>query len=592
MRGNVTAFISSSSFSLCSNYVFVTKQALLSEQDLSLRNELRDWFEHLFNFKGHNCTVRPIGSSVTGLGLRDSDFDVFIHLSDRDMKYEPIERNEAVYLLTQIRAILLKEFNFFIPKVINARCPIIKIPFNRMSHNPHGLECDMSISNILATYNSKIMKHFLDQEPLFWDLAALLKYWMSARNLIGPNQITSYGCLLMVMFYLQSVLVLPSLYPMQFTVRQDLVENKWNVAFDPDPKFFTYSSAAEQPADPSAGDSGSKELRKPALSSLLLGFFNFYAKFPFSQKVICPHYGTTREKNELLLLHELRPSEFEIQDLVQLNSNIGQNMSTDFYHFFRNLFKLVDHMIASLHPSLSDDEAGKKILIKMIESVDENMVNEFDVAATQFQDTVMPDLVLKSATLDVTQAFIKTWSVRSMDIVEETLRDVLQLTNYKRVNFFEPDSPPTHQSYIGQFILLIRGSQHVMWQKRNEVRRRLKITAVSGSADFVEAEKQVTEKIRQEVGDDDSDIEVDLSVSDDDVICVSEQTAGLCDVSLSFKLLINSSLNTQLVELRFEKDEKELPVTDKTKFWIRECKIFLTNYLLDHIQHAYKCAYS
>ena len=342
----------------------IREQTLLTAEDLALRDELRDFFENLLNFKDYDCELHLIGSSVSGLGLRDSDFDVFIRLRDYDMKYEPIHRNDAVNLLAGIRNVFRHEFNMHIQHVINARCPIIRMDFKKLPHNATGLECDLSISNVLGTYNSKIMKHFLESEPLFRDLAALIKYWLSARGLIGPNQITSYGCLLMVMFYLQSVLVLPSLYQLQFSVDHDLVEGRWNVAFDPSPHFFTYCAEdgvnTDPDADQAAGTSASTGLKKPNLSSLFLGFFNFYAKFPFGKKVICPHYGSTREKSDLLLQHEFRSMPFSIQDLIQLNSNVGQNMTDAFFAFFRNLFKLVDHLIACFSPSLSDDEAAKR----------------------------------------------------------------------------------------------------------------------------------------------------------------------------------------------------------------------------------------
>ena len=560
----------------------IIEQAMLTSDDLAKREELRRFLEEFLNFHEYDCTTHLIGSSKTQLGLRDSDFDLFVQLKDYHLKYEPIDRNTAVLLLKEIRMRLRQEFEMFIPNVINARCPIIKIEFNRMcSISKNGLMCDLSISNILGTYNSKIVKHFLDQEPLFRQLAAIVKYWLSARGLIGPNHITSYGCLLMVMFFLQSNLILPSLYQLQFTVPPDYVENQWNVAYDTSPKFFTYQQN-------SGSTSSSPDLKRPNLSSLFLCFFNFYAKFPFNSRVICPHYGFSKSKSDLLNESGFNPKEFSIQDLIQLNSNVGQNMTTEFFNFFKKTLKLIDHMIINMDPKMTDDEAAKKTLTKMVESVDDQMVEEFESSKYIFQDQPKPNLLIKQMTIDVTRAVVQKWSVKAMDVVEETLRDVLQFRQYTRIDTQRDGILPTHQCIIGQFVLSIIGSDHQVWQKRNSVRRSLNVPK---STDYVEIEKMITQKIREDISDE-NDIEAEAYMSDNDVVVVTEHEVVSSDISLSFKLVINFSVGSQLIEIHFDPEESEEEPDAKNKFWSRECKVFLSNYLLDHLQHVYSKEYS
>lgn len=573
-------------------------QALLTPEDLSRRDELRKYLENLLNFHDYSCTLHLIGSSFTGLGLRDGDFDVFIQLNDFDLTYAPIHRNEAVDLLSKIRLIIKKEFNMFVPNVINARCPIIRMDLKNLQHCHRGLQCDISIASMLGVYNSQIMKHFLDHEPLFRDLSALMKYWLTARQLIGPNQITSYGCLLMVMFYLQSVSVLPSLYKLQFTAMQRMIEERWNVAFDPSPQHFPYHTAGdEQDVDPAAGDAGATGHRaqKPQLSSLMLGFFNFYANFDFEGRIISPYYGTEKSTKDLLIAHEFKKTDFSIQDLIQLSSNVGQNMTWAFYDFFQRLIKLMDHLIASVPLSCDSNETARRILNQMLESVDDNMVDDFLPSKYYFQNKSFPALILKSTTLESMHSLITKWSVKSVDVVERTLREVLDFNEYTRTDLIPGKIPVTRQSFISQFELVVRESDHAVWQNRNDARRLLLGDGIcnSSSANFVQNEKKVTQMIRKDTLSDEAGIEVvdarsgddNNDNSDDDIIFVGEKSIGQSDVTLTFKLLLNSSINSQLVQVYFDEDEGH--VSQHKKEIIRGLKVFLSNYLIEHVQHAF-----
>ena len=111
-------------------------------------------------------------------------------------------------ILKNLRVLLCKLFLFDVGTVINAKVPIISV--KTFSH----FKMDICVKNMLCLKNSALIKHFTEIEPLFGQLAAIIKLWAKLRGLI--NQTTnSYSIVLLVIFFCQFYDLLPSVKEMQ-----------------------------------------------------------------------------------------------------------------------------------------------------------------------------------------------------------------------------------------------------------------------------------------------------------------------------------------------------------------------------------------
>ena len=566
---------------------------LMSDSCIESRRKLCLFLECLLNFGEFHCNSLPFGSTVTGLGFKDTDLDMFMDMKDQDNKNSRMERKEAVTLLYSVWKFLRTQLNMYIPKPIDCRHPIIKIDFSKCPRNPRGVTVDISVACILGVYNSRLIEFICRVEPLFKDLAAVIKYWMKTQGMIGPSNITSYGCLLMVMFYLQSILVLPSIYELQFQVQPEFIESKWNVAFNPeDTSCFPYTRDG---------------LIRPKLSSLFLGFFNFYAKFSFENQAICPFVGRPMSKSDLAFRYSIRSTSLTIQDFIQLDSNVGQNVLQNFFDCFRVIIKFINHEIVQLD-TIDDDLVAKKIYTKMVEELDSDKLKAFSRNKTISQDEGKPYLTLKPLPFNVTQKLIMKWAKTSVEIIERTLKEVLLFTSFTRNDFVDlsdTNKIPCRQCYLTKFMVKLREKDHAVWMKRTELKYKQenptlvvkhKLKQIS---DYIEKEMSLTKDIlkqkeqenkekkeREETeGEDVNDVQV-LSADETSLNDVVSNTVlvGPKEMTVSFQVLINSAVDAQLIELDFDEDEH---VSNEEKIWYRKVKTFLSDYLLEHVEYYF-----
>lgn len=158
--------------------------------------------------------------------------------------------------------------------IIHAKIPIIKCV-----HLKTGYSCDISFSNAIGVYNSKIMRHLLTFDFRIHPLAIILKYWMRTHDLSGTGRITNYCLMLLIVYYLQTLKppILPPYNDFQKDV-QPFEVDYWNLACDQSLQTFRRN-----------------QMR---VSDLLLGFFKFYSKFNFTTSIISTLYATTYDRNK------------------------------------------------------------------------------------------------------------------------------------------------------------------------------------------------------------------------------------------------------------------------------------------------------
>lgn len=224
-----------------------------------LSSALNEWFP---------CELRNFGSSVTGLGFKNSDIDVYVKL----LPPRPYSHNETMDYLKRTKRILMRHPSFKkVFGVFGAKTPIIKC-----EHTPTGLNCDINLKNSLGIYNSELLSYLQTLDIRIKPLLLVIKCWAQNLNLTGSNKITSYALAMMIIFYLQQKKILP---PIRFLQSCAFDHDEWNCTFDKE-KGHTFEIENNQ-----------------NLFELLRDFYRFYEAFNFKE-IISPLTGITHQRHD------------------------------------------------------------------------------------------------------------------------------------------------------------------------------------------------------------------------------------------------------------------------------------------------------
>lgn len=304
----------------------------------------------------HNVVYQGIlfGSTVNGLGFRDSDIDLRLRplkLVDGRGTYEPVTLDEDMVdrILRNIAHQTTKcspAFGEFVP---SSRCPIAKLIFvkpHTVKNNPpeDSLKYDISLStsNPLSSFNSRLLRFLCDLEPKFHLLATALRYWSIKHDLIVPGHLSSYALVNMLIYFCQ--VIEPPLLPTIDKMR-DL--------------YFEHCSEKEDSEKPCRKGLTKlewqclvcfrKEFYKPStntepLSVLLLKFFEFYLNFPYSTHIITARTGRALDHTEFLQSNQydtrFQIKQFiNIQDPFDLKHNLTAGMQGLYFKYFTILLR-------------------------------------------------------------------------------------------------------------------------------------------------------------------------------------------------------------------------------------------------------------
>jgi VacB/RNase II family 3'-5' exoribonuclease len=259
------------------------------ERKKALASEIQEICGKVF---GNNpCTVHTYGSSVSGFGLRGSDIDMCIKF-DEEVKDSKMQAQLLKLLEKAIDSDLKAEYGHLSCKeergVIRSRVPILKIVDAKRS-----CECDICIENFLGVVNTRMLQLYSQLDERVKPLVYAIKHWTKRRHISDPpsGSLSSYSHVLMVIHYLQTVEVLPSLQDM---TKLDHVDEKtdfpqphfWNAY---DCRYFSNVTRIKQ-VFPRKNNS--------SVGDLLAGFFRYYgAEFNFAQQCIAIRdLGTQKQK--------------------------------------------------------------------------------------------------------------------------------------------------------------------------------------------------------------------------------------------------------------------------------------------------------
>ncbi|KAH0553914.1 hypothetical protein KQX54_005824 [Cotesia glomerata] len=223
-----------------------------------------------------DAQMYPFGSRITGLASMSSDLDIFIDCYDH--YYEGTEFDDVLNVLTKIESLLKKKKEIWTIKktITTSRIPIIKL-----THNITSIDCDLSFTNGLTTENTKLVKLYVDKYPMCKKLILFMRYWIDACNLNGQDEIRSYAISWMVIYYLQTKFILPSVAELMKTEGESRMVGGWETKVTKDfklPDIIDYS-----------------------FKDLLYGFFIMCAGFDYRNNIICPLLGRPVKKIDFLV---------------------------------------------------------------------------------------------------------------------------------------------------------------------------------------------------------------------------------------------------------------------------------------------------
>ena len=268
---------------------------LLKDSDLEKRNKFKDYLEEVLNLNGFECRLHFFGSTVDGLGFRDSDMDIFIETLDGKQQKS---WDDIIYSHSTIHTILKERQKLFRPILFQIfRWPYLKLVLNEVLFaKPSDIKvlvCELSLNNPLSRRNSCLIRHFCHLEPRFQQLCLLLHFWAKINGFIGnrrePRQpptrrISSYAFTQLVLFFCQSEGLLPSVDRLrQLSDVKPLMIDGLDCSFNENIESF-----------------GDNPRNSDSLLQLLEKFFAFYANFDFSHLIISTKTGLTKHKSEVL----------------------------------------------------------------------------------------------------------------------------------------------------------------------------------------------------------------------------------------------------------------------------------------------------
>ncbi|GAB66092.1 hypothetical protein PCYB_082530 [Plasmodium cynomolgi strain B] len=147
-----------------------------SQNDVNSIKTFLAFLQKEINKHYKNCHVTPFGSIINGFWTRNSDIDICIQI--------PIllSRKDQITFLKKI-CLILNNFNDgIIEQRFSAKVPIIHFYCKSLRHS-FELSCDISVNNILAVVNSKLIQKYVSIDKRLQLMGIALKYWSKKKNI-------------------------------------------------------------------------------------------------------------------------------------------------------------------------------------------------------------------------------------------------------------------------------------------------------------------------------------------------------------------------------------------------------------------------
>mmetsp|Transcript_22006 Transcript_22006/g.48082 ORF Transcript_22006/g.48082 Transcript_22006/m.48082 type:complete len:603 (-) Transcript_22006:84-1892(-) len=178
-------------------------------------------------------SIRAFGSAVNGFGEDSSDVDVVVAARKADLRRAfglSASMSKKGFIPGVLEALvpLLRRRGFQIKnKILHAKIPILKMTLD-------GVECDLSINNLLPVFNTRLLLEYAEIDPRSVELVRMVKKWAKLAGVHGASDgnLSSYSFTLLVLFYMQVRGALPCLQRLPQRLMYRDGSKSYNVAMD------------------------------------------------------------------------------------------------------------------------------------------------------------------------------------------------------------------------------------------------------------------------------------------------------------------------------------------------------------------------
>ncbi|BFY99838.1 hypothetical protein BsWGS_02878 [Bradybaena similaris] len=146
------------------------------------------------HFDDANLTL--FGSSCNGFGFERSDMDICLTFNHRKVTDKPWVIESLARKMRQSKEIIK------VQAISTAKVPIVKFTVRGS-----GLEGDISLYNILAQHNTRLLLCYSEIDPRVKILGCAIKYFAKVSDIgdASRGSLSSYAYILMMIYYLQQV---------------------------------------------------------------------------------------------------------------------------------------------------------------------------------------------------------------------------------------------------------------------------------------------------------------------------------------------------------------------------------------------------
>ncbi|XP_053569869.1 poly(A) RNA polymerase, mitochondrial [Bombina bombina] len=300
----------------------------LTDESIRLRFLVSSLISDIATAYFPEATVNPYGSTVNSFGKLGCDLDLFLDLENVERNRPPkiagpfsteylMKRVPSGRVATQrILSVIGECIDHFGPgctgvqKILNARCPLV-----RFSHQPAGLQCDLTSDNRIALRSSELLYIYGNFDSRVRALVFTLRCWARVHGITSPIPgawITNFSLTTMILFFLQKrdSPLIPTLDHLK-----SLAGKEDKHIIDGNDCTFVSNLNKIKPSKNSE-----------TLDVLLSEFLEFYGNFDFSKNCIDIRKGQEQNKPESSPLYIQNPFE----QVLNISKNVNQTQMDRF----------------------------------------------------------------------------------------------------------------------------------------------------------------------------------------------------------------------------------------------------------------------